>query len=91
MDGRDYLGTKDEALLPGHIVYDPVGKDPGRYGDDARRFQGIPGVERTKGGRLFYCFYSGGEDEGSGNFVMVLQSDDDALSFRHLLAVEAPT
>lgn len=90
-DGRKFLGTKDEALLPGRFVYGPAEKDPGRYGDDARRFQGIPGVERTKGGRLFYCFYTGGEDEGSRNFVMVLTSDDDARSFRPLLAAEAPT
>ena len=86
-----YLGTKDEALLPGTLVYDPVAKDPARYADNARRFQGIPGVERTKNGRLFYCFYTGTEDEGSGNYVLLLQSDDDAATWKTVLAVEAPT
>ena len=88
---EQYMGTKDEALLPGRFVYDPLTADPDRYGDGSRCFQGIPGVERTEKGRLFYCFYTGGNDEGSGNFVMLLRSDDNAASFRPILAAEAPT
>ena len=94
MDMRErkaYLGTKDESLLPGTLVYDPVCADPARYGDEVRCFQGIPGVERTKGGRLFYCFYTGTQDEGSGNYVLLLQSDTDGETWKTVLAVEAPT
>lgn len=38
----------------------------------ARKWQGIPGVEVSKGGRLFVSLYSGGLVEGAGNFAMVL-------------------
>lgn len=86
-----YLGTKDESLLPGQIVYNPIVVAPARYGDENRSFQGVPGIERTKNGRLFYCFYTGTDEEGSGNFVMVMQSDDDGKTFSHIFALEAPT
>ncbi|MBQ9802478.1 MAG: exo-alpha-sialidase [Clostridia bacterium] len=42
-----------------------------------RVWQGIPGIARTKGGRTFICFYSGGIKETYGNFAAVLQSDND--------------
>ena len=42
-----------------------------------RVFQGIPAIERTQNGRIFYAFYTGTEDEGVGNFVALLISDDE--------------
>ncbi|MBO5246738.1 MAG: exo-alpha-sialidase [Eubacterium sp.] len=87
------MGTKDEALLPSRIVYAPMTHNEGhRYADCERRFQGIPGVERTAGGRLYYCFYSGQDDEGSGNFVMLYKSDDHAKTpFTPVMVIEPPT
>ena len=41
-----------------------------------RVWQGLPGVVRTKGGRLFVCFYSGGIAEQNGNYALLLRSDD---------------
>ena len=41
-----------------------------------RTFQGIPSITCTAGNRLLACWYSGGEDEGPENFVMIVFSDD---------------
>jgi len=83
---------QDWALEPGTVLYNPY--DPsfnGKYTDDKRLFQGIPGVERTKAGRLFYTFYSGTEGEGSGNFVMLLRSRAaDTCDFAPVLVIEPP-
>jgi len=42
-----------------------------------RIFQGIPTIERTPKGRIFYAFYTGAEDEGIGNYVPLFFSDDE--------------
>ena len=42
-----------------------------------RRWQGIPGIERTPSGRLWATWYSGGEGEGPENFVLLSTSADD--------------
>ncbi|HPF55649.1 MAG TPA: sialidase family protein [Clostridiales bacterium] len=59
-----------------------------RYQD--RKWQGIPGIERTKKGRLFATFYSGGEGEGVGNFAVLLKSEDDGRNWSDLIAVSDP-
>ena len=41
-----------------------------------RLWQGIPGIERTKGGKIFVVFYSGGTAEQLGNYVVMTKSDD---------------
>lgn len=41
-----------------------------------RLWQGIPGIEVTAGGRIFLSFYSGGTEEGVGNYVLLCFSDD---------------
>ena len=41
-----------------------------------RVWQGIPGIERTKGGRIFLSFYSGNVTEAFGNYAVVIKSDD---------------
>ena len=64
--------------------------DPGpEYDLPNRPFQGIPTIEKTKGGRLYAAFYSGGEDEGPDNFVVVLDSDDDGFTWsKPIVAVD---
>lgn len=42
-----------------------------------RVWQGIPGIARTKNGRTFISFYSGGVKETYGNFAVLLKSDTD--------------
>lgn len=41
-----------------------------------RLWQGIPGIEVTKKGRLFLTFYSGGKGEQNGNYAVLLKADD---------------
>lgn len=43
------------------------------YREPYRLWQGIPGVARTRGGRLFVTFYSGGVKEEYGNFSLLLR------------------
>ena len=44
---------------------------------EKRIWQLVPGIERTKKGRLFCTFYSGRCTETLGNYCVVLKSDDD--------------
>ncbi len=78
----------DESLLSPTFLYHPGGE----YADSERKWQGIPGIERTKGGRLYFGFYSGGVTEQPGNFVLLIRSDDDGKTFSApFLAVVPPT
>lgn len=47
---------------------------------------GIPGIEVTKKGRTFLCFYSGGTKEEIGNYVILVKSDD-GINFSDPVAV----
>jgi hypothetical protein len=60
------------------------------YQKENRRWQGIPGIEKTRNGRLFATFYSGGTTEGPGNYVLLKYSDDDGDSFSDIIAVHDP-
>ncbi|MBO5270286.1 MAG: exo-alpha-sialidase [Clostridia bacterium] len=53
----------------------------------ARRWQGIPSIERTAKGRIFACWYSGGETEQMGNYSLLVYSDDDGKTFSDPIAV----
>jgi predicted neuraminidase len=70
--------------MKGEAVDDPalepvkVNTSPGpEYGDDARAFQGIPGLERTEEGRLWATWYAGGPGEGPENYAVLVTSGDD--------------
>lgn len=52
-----------------------------------RLWQGIPSIEKTKGGRLFAAFYSGGIKEEFGNYCAVLKSEDDGMTWSEPIAV----
>ena len=39
--------------------------------DEPFRFQGIPGIEVTRGGNRFAVWYGGGDGEGPQNFLML--------------------
>ena len=53
-------------------------RNPGpEYADSKRVFQGIPGIERAPGGRLWATWYSGGQGEGPLNYVVLASSADD--------------
>lgn len=56
-----------------------------------RGFQGIPGLEVTRTGRLWATWYSGGSDEGPDNFVLLAGSADGGRSWNEPVAVVAPS
>ncbi len=58
-----------------------------RWSAPYRLWQGIPSLERTRGGRLFSCFYSGNIIETVGNYCLVLCSDDNGKTWRDPVAV----
>ena len=47
-----------------------------RFRAENRIWQGIPGIEVTKKGRTFLCFYSGGTKEQIGNYALLVKSED---------------
>jgi hypothetical protein len=51
------------------------------YADEARRWQGIPGLERAASGRLWATWYSGGVTEDRHNYVLVATSADDGATW----------
>ena len=55
----------DPLTSPG-IIYSRTGQLP-----VAGTFQGIPGVECTRYGCLYACWYGGGSGEGPDNFVLI--------------------
>lgn len=55
-----------------------------------RKFQGIPGIERTRRGRLLAIWYSGGDREGPENHVVMVRSDDDGVTWTEPLLVVDP-
>jgi predicted neuraminidase len=56
-----------------------------------RVWQGIPGIERTAGGRLFLSWFTGGPKEPApGNTVLLCHSDDDGKTFSEPVAMGLP-
>ncbi len=67
--------------------------NPGpRYWPRLRMWQGIPGIERSPGGRLWATWYTGPLSEGSeGNHAVLVTSGDDGKTWTHPVAVFDPT
>jgi len=78
----------DLALQPATVLHDPPAET---HGSATRRFQGIPGIERTDNGRLWATWYAGGEDEGPENYVVLTTSDDDGATWSDPVLIVAPT
>ena len=70
------------------FITDP--KELSAYQKENRFWQGIPGIEKTKRGRLFVTFYSGGHTEEPGNYVLLKMSDDDGVTWSEVIAVQDP-
>ena len=60
------------------------------YGTRARKWQGIPGIERAVNGRLWALWYSGTDGEGPGNFVVLVTSEDDGATWSEPVLVVDP-
>ncbi|MDR2673965.1 MAG: glycoside hydrolase [Opitutaceae bacterium] len=63
--------------------------DPGpRYWTQARKWQGIPDIERAPGGRLWATWYAGPHMEGGdGNYAVLVTSADDGKTWSEPVAV----
>lgn len=60
--------------------------DLGNFSSASRKWQGIPGIEISCGGRLFVVFYSGGATEQLGNYCVLIKSDDNGKSWSEPVA-----
>lgn len=58
-----------------------------KFTSEHRLWQGIPSIETTVKGRIFYSLYSGGVKEEKGNFVLLIKSDDGGKTFSQPIAV----
>ena len=87
------MQNKGHAMLPARYLTDPaILHDPADvYADESRVFQGIPGIECTKGGRFYTVFYTGTKDEGNGNFLLLQRSDDGVNFSKPFMAILPPT
>ncbi|MDR3262459.1 MAG: glycoside hydrolase [Tannerella sp.] len=76
------------SLTPPYIDDAPIGD----YWTRLRFWQGIPGIERAPGGRLWLTWYSGGIGEGKGhNYQLLVTSDDDGHTWSEPVAVYDPS
>jgi hypothetical protein len=56
-----------------------------------RQWQGIPSIERTPNGRLWATWYSGGTGEGIENYVLLIYSDDNGITWtKPIIVVDPP-
>jgi len=76
----------DPSLIPPNLNTSPGPE----YADERRLFQGIPGIERAPGGRLWALWYGGGPGEGDENYVALVTSADDGATWSDLRLVIDP-
>lgn len=73
-------GLPDPALQPARLVPPPEAE----AAVAARRSQGVPGLERAPGGRLWAAWYAATSPRGvesPGSFIVVVTSEDDGRSW----------
>ena len=76
--------TQDASMIPAKLYVRPTEE---RFQDTYRRWQGIPSIEVTDGGKIFVNFYSGQDAEVGGNIMVLCVSTDGRKSFRSCEAV----
>ena len=87
------MQDKDHALLLARYITDAaVLHDPSNiYADEVRQFQGIPGIECTRGGYYYTIFYTGMKTEENGNFLLIHRSNDGVNFGKAVMAILPPT
>ena len=70
----------------------PIITQPGpKYAAESRLWQGIPGLEQARNGRLWAVWYSGGTGEGPDNYIILATSEDDGRTWSQpVLTVDPP-
>jgi len=87
------LPSPGEAAMPADVARKapPLNFAPGpQFADGVRRFQGIPGIERAPGGRLWATWYGGGNGEDRHNYILLVTSADDGASWSKLKLIIDP-
>ena len=90
MSATQYRNIKKREKSRGEqymLITDP--KELLQYDAPHRVWQGIPGIEVTKKGRIFVTFYSGKTSETLGNYCLLLKSDDGVNYSKPIAAVYA--
>lgn len=81
-------------MPPTDLALQPVTPNlhPGpQYHPCERKFQGIASIERSRTGRLWATWYSGGSGEGGENYVLLASSADDGRNWIDpLLVIDPP-
>lgn len=86
--GKAEVATKVEAL-----TVTPLNTNPGpEYQTASRLYQGVPGIARdTKSGGLWATWYTGGRGETKENYVVVVTSHDDGVTWTEpVLVIDPP-
>ena len=84
------LAALDAAEVWSHAA-PKVNFRPGpEYGPDARKYQGVPSIERASNGRLWAVWYAGPEHEDRYNYVAGATSGDDGKTWSDLKFVIDP-
>ncbi|MGH9647260.1 MAG: sialidase family protein, partial [Bryobacteraceae bacterium] len=71
------FGSVDPALDAPQLQTSPGPE----YAAANRKFQGIPGIERARNGRLWAVWYAGDTREGPQNYVLLVTSGDDGKTW----------
>ncbi len=89
---KSALVHKERSMLPPVFIYDQkvLNAVDSPYADATRNFQGIPSVECTRAGRVITVFYSGKDNEGCGNFLLLQMSEDGGKNFDNAFLAVIP-
>lgn len=81
--------AREQSLQAPKIFLNPA---EAQYSSTHVMFQGIPGIERTRQGRLWACYFSGSTGEGGpNNYAMLKTSADDGQTWSKLkLVIDSP-
>lgn len=80
---------REDALLQGKVTVNPTNPS---YTDERQLQRTCTGLARTAKGRIFMSYFSAIDhaDEGAGNYIMLMSSDDGGQSFQNRVVIEPP-